>query len=43
MSGEEDDSGSEIGDAEEELDYMQEDPNHISQRHTKQTNMEERA
>ena len=40
---EEEDSGSEIGDVEEELNFMQEDPNHISQRHDKHTNMELRA
>lgn len=43
QSSEEEDSGSDIGEVDEELDYMQEDPNFISQRHDKHTNMENRA
>ena len=36
-------SSDEVGDEDEELKYQQDDPNLVSQRHTKQTNMEERA
>ena len=38
-----DESSDEVGDAEEELKYQQDDPNIKSLRHAKQTNMEERA
>ena len=43
ISDDEDESSDEVGDADEELKYQQDDPNLQSQRHAKQTNMEERA
>ena len=36
-------SSDEVGDPEEELDYMQDDPNFVSQKHAKHSNLEERA
>jgi len=39
----EDEESDEVGDAEEELAYQEDDPNYTSLRHKKQTNMEERA
>ena len=42
-SEEEDDSESEIGDVEEELKYMEDDPNMVSQKHAKHTDLETRA
>ena len=39
----EDESSAEVGDIDEELKYQQDDPNAVSQRHQKHTNMEDRA
>jgi len=36
-------SSDEVGDIDEELKYQQDDPNVVSQRHVKHTNMEDRA
>lgn len=43
ISDEDDESSDEVGDMDEELKYQQDDPNFLSQRHQKHTNMEERA
>ena len=42
-SGISDEDSDEVGDVDEELQYQNDDPNALSLRHKKHTNMEERA